>query len=70
MNNIEKYNKAKFFFIGWVIGIIPYTLILMMVNSVSDSDPIYSYITIILLIVIPLLNGFNLSRKASEVSDD
>ncbi len=70
MNNIEKYNRAKFFFIGWIIAIIPYTLILMMVNSVKDSDPAFTYITLVLLIVIPIINGYNLSKQASEASDD
>ncbi len=66
MNNIEKYNKAKFFFIGWIIGIIPYILILMLVNSVKNTDPAYNIITITLLIIIPLLNGYNLSKQASD----
>ena len=70
MNNIDKYNKIKFFFIGWIIAIIPYILILMMINSVNTTDQSYNIITIILLIIIPLINGFSLSKQASDLSDE
>lgn len=70
MDNVVKYNKYKFFFIGWLIGVIPYIPILMLLNSVPGTDPMYYVITITLLVIIPIINGFNLSRQADEASNE
>ena len=61
MDTKNEFN-AKYFFIGWIIAIIPYTLFLYMTNNIPKELIYMKYIMIGLLIIVLPINGYIVNK--------
>ena len=61
INNIENA-KSKYFFYGFMISLIPYTLILLLANRLNASRNII-YLIITFTIITSILNAYILSSN-------
>lgn len=62
-NNIEIL-KTKYFFIGLIVGIFPFLILLLILNQYSISN-IYKMTIIIISIVVSIMNGYILKHNVN-----
>lgn len=62
-NNFEIL-KTKYFFIGLIVGIFPFLILLLILNQYSISN-IYKMTIIIISIVVSIMNGYILKHNVN-----
>jgi uncharacterized membrane protein YdjX (TVP38/TMEM64 family) len=69
--DIEKISQAKYkyFFMGIIISIIPYIIILLVINNSYGSNTLRDMITLFGIIT-TIINAFSLSKMASDKLKD
>lgn len=67
-NDKNKFNEStKFFFIGWLIAIIPYASFLYLLKNNDKDLLVFKQTLIVLLIIVPILNGFLVSKTIKKL---
>lgn len=61
-NNIDIL-KNKYFFIGFIVGIIPFIILLIILSGYKNFNS-YKYVIIIISLITSLLNGYILKANA------
>ncbi len=61
-NNIDIL-KNKYFFIGFIVGIIPFIILLIILSGYKNFNS-YKYVIIIISLIASLLNGYILKTNA------
>lgn len=62
-NNFEIL-KTKYFFIGLIVGIFPFLILLLILNQYSISN-IYKMTIIIISIIVSIINGYILKHNVN-----
>lgn len=60
-NNIDIL-KNKYFFIGFIVGIIPFIILLIILSGYKNFNS-YKYVIIIISLIASLLNGYILKTN-------
>ena len=64
LNNIENA-KTKYFFWGFIISLIPYTVILLIANKLHAPN-VFIYTIIVITILASIFNAFILSKNIHD----
>ena len=64
IHNIE-YAKSKYFFIGFILSIIPYTLILLLANKMNVSN-FFIYTIIAFTVISCIINAILVSKSVHK----
>lgn len=62
-NNSIDILKNKYFFIGFIVGIIPFIILLIILSGYKNFNS-YKYVIIIISLITSLLNGYILKTNA------
>ena len=63
-NNNFEILKTKYFFIGLIVGIFPFLILLLILNQYSISN-IYKMTIIIISIIVSIINGYILKHNVN-----